>query len=109
MKIWLPSIRARSGADIYVQRLAQGLSSHGVEPVIQWLPHYFQYFPWALLNLPPPADTDVISATSWIAFAFRDRSIPLVATALHCVAGRGYPQWKSFPQALFHDQLVRRF
>jgi len=52
---------------------------------------------------------DVIDTTSWIAFAFRHCSIPLVANVLHCVAGRGYPEWKSLPQAVFHDQLVRRF
>lgn len=109
MKIWLPSVRARSGADVYVQRLAEGLRAHGAEPIVQWLPHAFQYFPGAMRRLSPPAGTDVIGATSWTAFAFRHPSIPLVATALHCVAGRGYPQWKSLPQALFHDQMVRRF
>ena len=109
MKIWLPSVRARSGADVYVQRLAEGLRAHGAEPIVQWLPHAFQYFPWAMLRLSPPAGADVIGTTSWTAFAFRHHSIPLVATALHCVAGRGYPQWKSLPQALFHDQMVRRF
>lgn len=109
MKIWLPSIRARSGADVYVRRLADGLGARGAEPVVQWIPHAFQYVPWALRRLSPPTGTDVISANSWIAFAFRNHSVPLVATALHCVAGRGYPQWKSLPQALFHDQLVRRF
>lgn len=109
MRIWLPSVRARSGADVYVQRLAEGLRAHGAKPIVQWFPHSFQYFPWAMLRLSPPAGTDVIGATSWNAFAFRHHSIPLVATALHCVAGRGYPQWKSLPQALFHDQMVRRF
>jgi len=108
MRIWLPSIRARSGADVYVERLARALSGHGIEPIVQWLPHWFQYFPWTL-RLSPPKGIDIISANSWIAFAFRHHSIPLIATVLHCVAGRGYPQWKSLPQALFHDQLVRRF
>lgn len=109
MKIWLPTIRARSGADVYVQRLADGLGARGVEPIIQWLPQAFQYAPWALQRLSPPVGTDLIGANSWIAFAFRHHSMPLVATALHCVAGRGFPQWKSLPQAIFHDQLVRRF
>jgi len=109
MKIWLPSIRARSGSDVYVERLAEALRTHGAEPVVQWFPHCYQYFPWALYREPAPANTDLINANSWIAFAFRRRSIPLVATALHCVAGRGYPEWKSLPQAIFHDHMVRRF
>lgn len=109
MRIWLPSIRARSGADVYVQRLANALGARGADPIVQWIPHAFQYFPWMLRRLSPPPGTDIVCANSWIAFAFGNHSIPLVATALHCVAGRGYPQWKSLPQAIFHDQLVRRF
>lgn len=109
MKIWLPSIRARSGADVYVQRLAQGLRERGVEPVVEWLPHSYQYAPWLLRARPTPPGVHLINAVSWIAFAFGRRGVPLIATALHCVAGRGYPQWKSFPQMLFHDQFVRRF
>lgn len=109
MKIWLPSVRARSGSDVYVQRLADGLRSRGAEPVVQWFPHAFQYCPWLLHGQPAPPHTDIINANSWIAFAFRRNAIPLVATALHCVAGRGYPEWKTFSQMLYHDHLVRRF
>ncbi|HET6912110.1 MAG TPA: glycosyltransferase family 4 protein [Rhodanobacteraceae bacterium] len=109
MRVWLPSVRARSGSDVYVERLADGLRSRGVEPVVQWFPHVYQYCPWALCREPAPRNTDIVNANSWIAFAFRRKPTPLVATALHCVAGRGYPDWKSLQQAFFHDHLVRRF
>ncbi|HET6905542.1 MAG TPA: glycosyltransferase family 4 protein [Rhodanobacteraceae bacterium] len=109
MRIWLPSIRARSGSDVYVERLADALRAHGAEPIVQWFPHAYQYFPWALCREPAPRNTDVINANSWIAFAFQRKPTPLVATALHCVAGRGYPEWKSLQQAFFHDHMVRRF
>jgi len=109
MKIWLPTIRARSGADVYAERLAQGLREHGAQSTVEWLPHTYQYTPWLLRKRLPPVGTDVISVNSQIAFAFCHHYIPVVATVLHCVAGRGYPQWKSLPQAIFHDQLVRRF
>lgn len=109
MKIWLPSIRARSGADVYVERLAEGLREHGAEPVVEWFPHKYQYAPWLLRARRAPPGIEIINAVSWIAFAFGRRGVPLVATTHHCVAGRGYPQWKSLPQMLFHDQLVYRF
>lgn len=109
MRVWLPSIRARSGSDMYTRRLASALRRRGVDAIVQWFPHTLQYIPWALRPIRPPADVDVIDANSWLAFAFRRGSTPLVATVLHCVAGRGYPGWKSLPQAIFHDQLVRRF
>lgn len=109
MKIWLPTIRARSGADIYVERLAAALHERGVEPVVEWLPHKYQYAPWLLRARSTPPGIDLINTNSLTAFAFSHRGVPLVATSHHCVAGRGYPQWKSFPQMIFHDQLVRRF
>lgn len=109
MKIWLPSIRARSGADVYVERLAAALRERDVEPVVQWFPHAWQYAPWRLRLAPPPAGTDIINANSWNAFAFRRASIPLVATMHHCVVGHGYPEWKSRAQAIFHSLMVRRF
>lgn len=109
MKVWLPSVRARSGSDIYMERLAAALRLRGVEAIVQWFPHTFQYCPWVLRLYPPPAGVDVIETNSWLAFAFRNEATPLIANALHCVAGRGYPAWKSFPQAMFHDHMVRRF
>ncbi len=109
MKIWLPTIRARSGADVYVERLATALRQRGAEPVVEWLPHTYQYAPWLLSRRRVPPGTDIINAVSWSAFAFGHRGVPLVVTTHHCVAGRGYPAWKSYPQMLFHDQLVRRF
>src|SRR6185437_206944 len=109
MKVWLPSVRARSGSDVYVERLAAALRLRGVDAVVQWFPHILQYCPWALRLYPPPAGVDVIDTNSWLAFAFRNEATPLVVNALHCVAGRGYPAWKSFPQAIFHDHMVRRF
>lgn len=109
MKVWLPSIRARSGADVYVERLADALRERDVEPVVQWFPHAWQYAPWRLRLTAPPSDVDIINANSWNAFAFRRASTPLVVTMHHCVVGHGYPEWKSRAQAVFHNLLVRRF
>ncbi|AND71082.1 hypothetical protein ATSB10_36280 [Dyella thiooxydans] len=109
LKIWLPAIRALSGGDVYVRRLAAALSKAGADPVIEWLPHSYQYFPQLLHGHRKPADADIVDANSWIAFAFRRPGLPLVATALHCVYKRGYPEWKSRPQAIYHDYLVGMF
>lgn len=109
MKVWLPNVRARSGADVYVRRLARALQQRGVEPVVQWFPHALQYVPSALRAARMPAGVDVIGANSWNAFAFQRASVPLVVTVHHCVAGRGYPEWKSRAQAIFHDHCVRHW
>jgi glycosyltransferase involved in cell wall biosynthesis len=109
LKIWLPAIRALSGGDVYVRRLATALSKAGADPIIEWLPHNYQYFPQLLRSHRKPPGVNVVDANSWVAFAFRRSGLPLVATALHCVYKRGYPQWKSLPQAIYHDYLVGAF
>jgi len=109
LRIWIPCIRAKSGADVYVKRLARELSARGHEPFVEWFPKKYQYVPWLLRNRKPPAGTDIIHANSWNAFAFARRGVPLVTVVLHCVYRRGFPQWKSFAQAIFHDQMVGRF
>jgi len=109
LRIWIPSIRAKSGADVYVKRLAGELAARGHEPVVEWFSHKYQYAPWLLKKRAPPGGIDIIHANSWNAFAFARHGLPLVVVALHCVYRRGYPQWKSLAQAIFHDQMVGRF
>ncbi|HET6807308.1 MAG TPA: glycosyltransferase family 4 protein [Frateuria sp.] len=109
LKIWLPAIRALSGGDVYVRRLAAALSKAGAEPIVEWLPHNYQYFPQLLRRHRKPTGADLVDANSWVAFSFRRPDLPLVATALHCVYKRGYPRWKSLPQAIYHDYLVGGF
>jgi len=109
MKVWLPSIRSHSGADVFVERLAVLLARAGWEPVVTWHPMSYEVFPWLFRTVPTPKDIDLIHANSWNAFVFSGRGIPLVATAHHCVRGRGYPAWKGRSQALYHDLWISRF
>lgn len=107
-RIWLPHVGAKSGADVFVRRLARALAGAGYEPVIQAFEHKYQYAPQLLKGRCPPG-IDIVAANSWNAFTFRQSGIPLVAYVLHCVSHRGYPAWKSRAQSLFHDQFVYRF
>lgn len=109
LKIWLPAIRAKSGADVYVTRLANELSRRGHQPTVEWFPHYYQYAPWLLRKAAPPTGTQLVHSNSWYAFAFKRTGIPLVSVVLHCVYRRGFPEWKSASQAIFHDHFVGRF
>jgi hypothetical protein len=45
LRIWLPAIRAESGADIFIMRLAQALRRAGHEPLVQWFDHRYELMP----------------------------------------------------------------
>lgn len=109
MKIWFPTIRAGSGSDIYVERLAVALRERGVEVCLQWFDRRHEFFPAALRGIKPPVGTDLIHANTWNGFAFARPSIPLVVTAFHCVYRNGYPEWKTRAQALYHDHWIGRY
>jgi glycosyltransferase involved in cell wall biosynthesis len=108
VKIWFPTIRTKSGSDVYVERLASLLNKAGHEPLVSWFSHAFEFAPSLLKVVKPPMGTDVIHANSWNAFAFAGKGCPLVTTVHHCVRGMGYPEWKSRAQMLYHEQWISR-
>ena len=109
MKIWFPTIRARSGSDVYVERLVAALRERGIDARLQWFESKYEYLPQALVGVMPPEGTTLIHANSWNGFAFARPSIPLVVTAFHCVYRNGYPHWKSLAQSLYHDHWIGRY
>lgn len=108
MKIWLPAVRGGSGADVFVQRLEQGLRRAGHEPVLQWFPHWMQYAPWSLKTVAAPPGTHIIHAPSWQAFAHKKKGIPLVVTEHHYIDHPAFAPHRTRSQRLFHEQFVRR-
>ena len=109
MKVWLPSVRANSGGDVYVERLAELLKNVGCEVETTWFPLNRELTPWRLASVSPPEGTDVIHAVSWNAFAFRSNPQPLVVTVHHCVRHLGFPAWKGPLQAIYHNAWIGRF
>lgn len=109
LTIWLPAIRAGSGADVFVLRLAAGLERAGHRPHVQWFDHRWELTPWRLRGIAPPAGIDLIHAASWQAFAFRRPGLPLVVTEHQYVAHPAFTPWRSPAQALYHRWLVQRW
>lgn len=105
MKVWLPTIRAGSGADVFTNRLAQGLRRAGCEVEVSWLSHGYELCP-SLIRLRPPAGTTVIHANSWSAFAFSTFGIPTVATDHGFVLDPAFIRFKSGWQRLYHKMLI---
>lgn len=104
--VWLPAVRAGSGADVFTVRLADALRRRGVSATITWFPHWSEFAPDMLRTVRPPSGTDVIHANSANAFAFRHKGIPLVATEHHYVLDPAYRPYKSMTQHVYHRALV---
>lgn len=109
MKIWLPYIRSGSGTDVYTERLAKATVSAGHEAVVSPFAHCWQYFPWRLRLIEPPPGVEVILANTWNGFAFHRQGSKLVVVEHLCIFDPAYAPYRSLLQAVFHENLVRRF
>ena len=109
MKIWFPTIRAGSGADIYVSRLASALRKNNISAEITWFSRQFELAPFLLKNSKPPEGTDIIHANSWSAFAFKRSGIPLVVTEHHCVLDPAFRSHKTIFQHCYHQLAIKPF
>jgi glycosyltransferase involved in cell wall biosynthesis len=109
MRIWLPAIRGRSGADVFTYRLAQALLRRGIEAQITWFSRSYEFFPMLLRAVMPPNGTNVIHANSWNAFVFKRQTIPLVVTEHLAVFDPLARAHKNVPQTVYHESLLRYF
>jgi len=106
--VWLPTIRAGSGTDVFTIRLAQALESRGLSTQIEWFSPRFEFAPFLLRKAPAPTGTDIIFANSWNGFAFKRTDIPLVITAHHPEFTSADPQF-GILRLLYHRILIRQY
>lgn len=109
MNIWLPTVRAGSGSDVFVRRLAAGLERHGAACEVTWFPHGYELFPPLLEAASMPPGTDVVVAGGWYGFACRRPGIPLVVIEHHCVFDPVYRSGATLAQRVYHDLAMRPY
>ncbi len=109
MKIWFPTIRAGTGADIFIINLAKGLKEKGIETEITWFPHLAEILPHPLKYIKAPKNVDLIHSNSWYGFAFSNINIPTVISAYHWVHDLALSPYKSKAQKIYHAHLIRRY
>lgn len=107
IKVWLPAIRAHSGADVFTQRLAQALEQRGMATHITWFTRYDELIPIRLMRAKPPAGTDVVLANSWNGYAFKRAGLPLIVTVHHAIFEPELDSYKSFWQKLYHRYVAQ--
>ena len=109
LRVWLPAIRAGSGADVFTERLADSLRKAGHDPVLQWFDRKLVLTPWILALAKAPSNIDLVHAGSWQGFAFKRKGIPLVITEHQYIAHPDFAGHRSLAQALYHRLLVERW
>lgn len=109
MKIWLPYIDQGGGANVFIDRLAAGLTALGHPVVKQKFNHYFQYMPSPLKTVVPPDRTDAVIVNALYAFAFRRLGIKNIAVEHHCVLDPAYSPYCNLPQSIYYKLLVKKF
>lgn len=82
------------------------LERAGHRPMLQWFEHHYELMPWRLKKICAPQGTDIVHASSWQAFAFKRRAIPLVVTEHHYVLDPAFRSYKSRAQHLYHRWLI---
>jgi len=108
MNVWLPTIRAGSGVDVFTERLASGLQKSGIKATITWFNQCFEFIPGVLKAIPPPANTDIIHVNSWNGFAFERNQSKTLVTVHLCVHDPILEKYKSGLQSVYHNTLVYR-
>jgi glycosyltransferase involved in cell wall biosynthesis len=104
--VWLPAVRAGSGADVFTERLAAALNRQGIRAEISWLPHRAEYVPWSVPAITPPKWANIIHANSWLHSRFIPLNMPLVVTMHSCVHDPALQPYKNLLQSLYHRTWI---
>jgi glycosyltransferase involved in cell wall biosynthesis len=106
--IWFPAVRAGSGADVFTERLVEGLNARGLRAEITWLPLRAEYAPWTVAKPTPPAWANLVHANSWLHPRFLPRDLPVITTLHSCVHDPALAPYKRPLQRLYHAAWVKR-
>lgn len=102
--VWFPTVRTGTGTDVFTERLAAGLQTHGVRAEIHWLPLRAEYAPWTVPVPTPPDWADVVHVNTWLRTRFVPNTLPVVATIHHCVHAAG--PGKGLLRSVYHRAWI---
>lgn len=106
--VWFPAVRARSGADVFTERLCLALKSSGIRAEITWLPLRAEYAPWSVPVSRPPNWSNIVHINTWLHPRFVPWHLGSIATVHHCVHDPDLEPFKTPCQKLYHRYWIRR-
>lgn len=104
--VWFPTVRAGTGADVFTERLVDGLQKRGIRAEITWLPLRGEYAPWSVSMPQPPVWANVVHVNSWLHSRFLPRGLPVLATIHHSVHDPALRRYKGPVRAAYHRYWV---
>lgn len=109
MKVWFPTPATGTGSEVFTVLLSEALSRRGVEAVVSRYPKHIEAMPGLIrmLNIRPPANTNIVHLGSGSATGFFRFGIPSVITGHGAFERPDYDVHKSPLQRLYHSSLVR--
>jgi glycosyltransferase involved in cell wall biosynthesis len=108
LHVWMPNIRANSGSDVFLERLAEGARARGITVTVDWFDRRFEFLPEALAFRRMPHGVDIIHANGLNAFAFRRHKVPLVVSEHHYVLDPAYRSYKTAIQHAYQLAVTGR-
>lgn len=104
--VWLPTVCAGTGADVFTQRLCQGLNARGIQAEITWLPHRAEFLPWTVPVPKPPEWSNVVHISTWLNPRFIPRNLPVVATLHHSIHEPALRPYKGWLRTAYHQHWL---
>ncbi len=105
--VWFPAIRTGSGADVFVERLADGLRARGVRAEVTWLAHHAEYAPWAVARPQVPRWAGIAHLNTWLPGRFVPMNLPAVQTLHFCVHDPAFAAYRSALQSVYHQVCIK--
>ena len=104
--IWMPAIRAGTGADVFSESLAVELEKRGFRVAIPWLPKRAEYAPWTVPSPNPPSWATIVHVNTWMPPRFIPRRLPVLATLHHAVHSPAMAHYKGLVRASYHKRWI---
>jgi glycosyltransferase involved in cell wall biosynthesis len=110
IRVRYPVIRNFSGADIYFERLAEGVAAEGGQVELRFFPHILEFLPYTTLRpfFRQRHDCDLVHTKAEYGWLFAEPDKPLVVTLAHSVFDPTYENYKGPLKRLYHRMKLGR-
>jgi len=104
--VWFPTVRTKTGTDIFTERLVKELNHRGIRAEITWLPLRSEYAPWTVPLPEPPNWATIAHVNTWLHPRFAPKNLPFVATIHHSVHHPDALSYKGWLRAAYHKYWI---
>lgn len=104
--VWFPTVRTKTGTDVFTERLVAELIIRGIRAEITWLPLRAEYAPWTVPVPPTPEWASVAHINSWLHSRFVPNSLPVITSIHHAVHHPQAQSYKGLLRTAYHRYWI---